>query len=151
MADNSKQSSGDTLSTVLSSVFTTSSDSYEPHSEEAQEIEKNNKKQMQRNAISITNYFISTNTKSYLGMMNTWYWIIDLLHTLPQIPANNIKLSLVKIKIDDSFNRLREQFGMSHVRTSNIFSSTVLRLAHMLQTLIYLMCHRRTNSFFRYS
>ena len=37
---NSKQSSGDTLSTVLSSVFPTSSNSYEPSSEEGQEIEK---------------------------------------------------------------------------------------------------------------
>ena len=92
---------------------------------------------MQRNEISITNYFISTNIKSYLGIMNEWYWIINLLHTLTQIPADHIKLTLMKIKIDDSFNRLKEQFGMSHVRASSIFSSTVPRLAHILQTLIY--------------
>ena len=56
--------------------------------------------------------------------MNEWYWIIDFFHTLSQIPADHIKLTVMKIKIDDSFNGLGEQFGMSHVRASNIFYIT---------------------------
>lgn len=70
---NSKQSDANILSTSVSSsllpILTISSD-YEPHSEEANECETSNKKQMQCNALSIINYFISTNTKSYLGIQN---------------------------------------------------------------------------------
>ncbi|KYN12106.1 hypothetical protein ALC57_15731 [Trachymyrmex cornetzi] len=85
----------------------------------------------------MTNYFISTNTKSYLGILNEWYWIIDLLHAQTKIIPEHIKLTLMKIKVNDTFRRLGEQFGISHVQASNIFNSTVPRLAHTLKTLIY--------------
>lgn len=43
----------------------------------------------------------------------------------------------MKIKVNDTFYRLRKQFGISHAQASNIFNSAVPRLAHMLKTLIY--------------
>lgn len=98
---------------------------------------KINREQYQCNALVITNYFISTNTKSYLGIANNWYWIIDLLHAHTAIRPDHIKLTLMKIKVNDTFQRLGQQFGISHTKASNIFNSVVPRLAHMLQTLIY--------------
>lgn len=135
---SNKQSDPDTLSTsISSSLFPTSLSDYEPHSEEANGCETNNKKQMQCHALSITNYFISTNTKSYLGIPNEWYWIIDLLHAQTGIQVDDIKLTLMKIKMNDTFYRLGEQFGISYTQASNIFNFTVPRLAHILKTLIY--------------
>lgn len=135
---SSKQSDADILSiSVSSSLLPTTSSDYEPHLEEANECETSNKKQMQCSALSITNYFISTNTKSYLGFLNEWYWIIDLLHAQTGIKADHIKLTLMKIKVNDTFYRLGEQFGISYAQASNIFNSTVPRLVHMLKTLIY--------------
>lgn len=135
---SSKQSDADILSTsVLSSLLPTTSSDYEPHLEEVNECETSNKKQMQCNALLITNYFISTNTKRYLGILNEWYWIIDLLHAQTRIQADHIKLTLMKIKVNDTFHRLGEQFGISYAQARNIFNSTVPRLAHMLKTLIY--------------
>jgi len=58
---------------------------------------------MQCNALTIINYFISTNTKSYLGILNEWYWIINLLQAQTGIQADHIKLTLMKIKVDDRF------------------------------------------------
>ncbi|XP_011870694.1 PREDICTED: uncharacterized protein LOC105563593, partial [Vollenhovia emeryi] len=135
----SKQLSTDASSMLVSSstLHCTTSSDFEPYSDEAKEIEKNKRQQMQSNALSITNYFISTNTKSYLGILNEWYWIVDLLHSQTKILPDHIKLTLMKIKINDTFHRLGEQFGISHAQASNIFNSTVPRLTHMLKTLIY--------------
>ena len=135
---NNKQSNTDILSTsVSSSLLPTTSSDYEPYSEDANECKNESKKQMQCKALSLTNYFISINTKSYLGILNEWNWIIDLLHAQTKIKADHIKLTLMKIKVNDTFNRLGEQFGISYVQASNIFNFTVPRLANMLKTLIY--------------
>ena len=92
---------------------------------------------MQSNALSMTNFFISTNTKSYLGIPNEW--IIDLLHAQTKILQDHIKLILMKIKVYDTFRRLGEQFGISYAQASNIFNSTIPRLVHILKTLIYFL------------
>jgi len=134
---SSKQSDVDILSTSVSSFLLPTSSEYEPYSEETNQCEIINKKQMQYNALTITNYFISTNTKSYLGILNEWYWIIDLLQAQTGIQADHIKLTLMKIKVDDTFHRLGEQFGISYAQASNVFNSTVPCLAHMLKTFIY--------------
>lgn len=54
-----------------------------------------------------------------------------------KIRADHINLSLIKIKINDLFQKLGEQFGMSHAQASQVFNYTIPRLANMLKTLIY--------------
>lgn len=70
MPNNSKQPNIDTSWTCeLSTLVWTTSSDYELNSDEAKELDKSNREQIQSNAFSITNYFL-TNTKSYLGILN---------------------------------------------------------------------------------
>lgn len=50
---------------------------------------------------------------------------------------NNIKLTLQKIKTNDTYSRLADQFSVSTSQASRIFNKSVDRLAHYLKTLVY--------------
>lgn len=50
---------------------------------------------------------------------------------------DNIKLTLTKIKLNDTFVRLGDQFGISSTQASKIFNKCVIKLANVLKTLIY--------------
>jgi len=115
----------------------TSSTELECDSDEAKELAKRHRQEMYARSLSVTNYFIKTMCKSYLGVPNDWLWVIDFLHTRTQIDPNHIKLSLMKIKLNDTFYRLGDQFGISHIQASSIFKNTIPHLSNMLKILIY--------------
>jgi len=48
-----------------------------------------------------------------------------------------IKLTLLKIRLNDTFVRLGDQFGISSTQASKIFNKCVIKLANVLNTFIY--------------
>lgn len=92
---------------------------------------------MKRAALRLTNYFISSNSMNYIGIPSKWLWIIEELQTFTSIPTDHIKLMLMKIKKNDTFKRLGDQFGLSAAGASRIFNRNVQKIAHVLQTFIY--------------
>ncbi|XP_018307565.1 uncharacterized protein [Mycetomoellerius zeteki] len=92
---------------------------------------------MKAAALNITRYFISMNAKKYIGIDNEWLWIIDLLHSSTKCNINDIQLTLMKIRINDTFSRLGDQFGLSTSQASKVFNETVKPLAYYLKTLVY--------------
>lgn len=99
--------------------------------------EKKNDKNMRESALNITRYFISIDAKKYIGIGNEWLWIIDLLHSSTKCSIDDIKLTLMKIRTNDTFSRLGDQFGLSTSQASRVFNKTVKPLAHYLKTLVY--------------
>ncbi|KAM0730282.1 hypothetical protein ACS0PU_004159 [Formica fusca] len=92
---------------------------------------------MRESALNIKRYFISIDAKKYIGIGNEWLWIIDLLHSSTKCSIDDIKLTLMKIRTNDTFSRLGDQFGLSTSQASIVFNKTVKPLAHYLKTLVY--------------
>lgn len=90
---------------------------------------------MRESALNITRYFISIDAKIYTGIDNEWLWIIELLHSSTKCSIDDIKLTLMKIKINDTFSRLGDQFGLSTSQASRVFNKTVKSLAHYFKIL----------------
>lgn len=81
--------------------------------------------------MKVTNFLINDNLKTYTGVFDEWNVILDIISVKSDINITNIKLSLMKIRCQDTFKRLSEQFGMSISNASIIFNKTVPVLAHL--------------------
>lgn len=58
--------------------------------------------------LNIINYLINENPNLYLGISKEWFWVIDVLSIESEICTDHIKLTLMKIKLNDTFERLGE-------------------------------------------
>ncbi|GBP90821.1 hypothetical protein EVAR_66004_1 [Eumeta japonica] len=88
--------------------------------------------------LKVTNYLINDNLKAYTGVPQEWNMMLERISVISNIDITNIKLSLMKIRRQDTFERLSEQFGMSVSNASIIFNKTVPVLAHLLKKLVYM-------------
>ena len=73
----------------------------------------------------------------YIGIDKPWMSLIELSCNRTSCDYNHVLLTLMKVKQNDSFSRLRDQFGISVSHTSRIFSQSIGPLDHFLKTLIY--------------
>lgn len=110
---------------------------YQPSLSDLEEIEEAHISQEKELALKITNRFISKNPKFYVGICESWFWLVDELHQRCGLSVNNIKLTLMKIRLNDSFNRLGDQFGLCRAGASKAFRVCVPTLAEILKTCIY--------------
>lgn len=80
---------------------------------------------------------IENNSKFYLGLPKKNYILIKLLEQWAKMNYINILIVLKKIKLNDVYNRLADDFGMSVSNVSKIFSTSVPKLASILWHFIY--------------
>ncbi|KAK2578408.1 hypothetical protein KPH14_012740 [Odynerus spinipes] len=127
------------ISTNISSTYTSSSnDFYVPTDEPHSSPTKNERLvRGETEILNVTNYFISINPKAYLGIPTEWSSLIDLLSAKTCISADNINLCLMKIRKQDTFERLGEQFCMTPSNASITFSKAIPILSHVLKTLVF--------------
>ncbi|KAL4709401.1 hypothetical protein ACJJTC_001197 [Scirpophaga incertulas] len=78
---------------------------------------------------------IESNSKLYLGIPKQSYFVINLLIENVRCPFVNILITLKKIKLNDSYQRLEIDFNTKNV--SRIFRKTVVLLAKCFKQLIY--------------
>jgi len=124
-------------SSSTSVVITTSTSEYELSSDEKVEAEKAEKSNVQMKLINMTNYIVHANPKMHLGIVNEWFWIISVLSLETKICSDYIKLTLMKIRLNDTFERLSEQFGISVNHACRIFNATVPKIAFFMKKLIF--------------
>ena len=94
-------------------------------------------KMMNEKRISFMKYLIVNDPKMYIGIDKPWILLIELLSNRTSCDHNHVLLTLIKVKLNDSFSRLGDQFGISVSQASRIFSQIIGPLAHFLTTLIY--------------
>ena len=109
---------------------------YKPSSGEIRDSEEWDL-QMKRNALNLTLYFSTTDPKRHIGVPPEWLWLLEHLSTVTGINTDDIKLTLMKIKLNDTFVRLGNQFGISSTKASNVFNKTILKIAPVLDKFIY--------------
>jgi len=72
-------------------------------------------------------YHIQNNPKHYIGLTHEWFkhGFITLLSSNSKISERDILLTLTKIRLNDSFSRLGDTFGVSESYSCRIFSKTI--------------------------
>lgn len=79
---------------------------------------------------------ITNKPKMYLGIPNDAFFLIKLLSQETGITTEEICSTLHKIKLNDTFARLGDEFGVSASNASAVFRRTLPILAHYLKQLI---------------
>ncbi|KAM0735265.1 hypothetical protein ACS0PU_010413 [Formica fusca] len=96
-SDNSSAVSAVVTDSSKTITTGTTGSEYEPCHEDYLQYCEEQDLQAKRSALHLTNYFISTQTKQYIGIPNDWLWIVDELHKRTCLSTENIKLTLMKI------------------------------------------------------
>jgi len=76
---------------------------------------------------------IEKKPKMYLGIPDNAFFIIKLLNQETGITREEICLTRHKIKLNDTFSRLGDEFGVSASNASAVFRRTLPILAHYLK------------------
>ncbi|XP_031334451.1 uncharacterized protein LOC116164410, partial [Photinus pyralis] len=88
-----------------------------------------------KQALQTTLTLIERVPKYYVGVPQAWLsTVIQILSSKSKLATDNILLTLMKIKLNDSFLRLGHMFGMS---ASRIFTKCLFPMENYLRTLIF--------------
>lgn len=80
---------------------------------------------------------IENRPKTYIGVPPRWLPLIAKLEQKVGLPKHLIYLIFVKIRTDDSFEKLSDRFGVSKSYASKVFEKGVVLLSHFLIDLIF--------------
>lgn len=75
--------------------------------------------------LKVTKYLINDNLKAFTGVPHEGNVMQERISVISNVNTTNMKLSLMKIRRQDSFERLSEKFGISVSNASIIFNKTV--------------------------
>ncbi|KAL7305183.1 hypothetical protein TKK_0002576 [Trichogramma kaykai] len=126
---SSKQSTSELC--YVPSTGTSSSSSNEKYSDRECDKIVNEK------TLELTIQLIKSHPKKFIGVPANCLWILNLLENSMNVSEGHILLVLMKMKTNDTYSRLRYQFGLSLAQTSNICHQNFHHLAHFLKTFIY--------------
>ncbi|KAJ8674902.1 hypothetical protein QAD02_019542 [Eretmocerus hayati] len=88
-------------------------------------------------ALNMTRYLLSKNPRKYLGIPEECMpWLMNLLKRHSSFSEVNIQLALMKMRMDDGYERLADQFGISTSQASRIFHKVVPTLSYLVRTFI---------------
>lgn len=90
-------------------------------------------------AYEVTLHNISSNPKAYIGLNKEWYKcnLVKLISSHIELEERNIFITLMKIKLNDSFRRLGDMFGISESLVCRLFHNTLPRLSVFFKQFIY--------------
>lgn len=87
----------------------------------------------------MTYFYIKNKLKAYIGLNPDWYnqGFIELLSLKSKVSERDILLTLMKIRLNDSFSRLSDYFGVSESFCCRIFNKTVKLIMGYFKEFIY--------------
>lgn len=100
------------------------------------EFIEEDKKQEASKILECTLIKIIKNPRSYLGVPRNCYYLIDLIEEQKSIPANHILLCLKKIRLNNPFRELADDFSMNPTHASKIFLKNVPIIASIMRPFI---------------
>lgn len=83
-----------------------------------------------------TKFIIERNPRRYLGILKESIFLINELSKFTSLDTTSIYLTLKKIRLDQTFAELADDFGMSESTASRIFSKAVILLSGILADLV---------------
>lgn len=83
-------------------------------------------------------HLIETQSRFYLGLPQKLYNVIKMLTRWVDCPYVDILITLKKIRLNDAYTRLGNDFGISHTSVGKVFKKTVPRVANIFQNFVFL-------------
>lgn len=125
------------VTTSLNNTLDDFTDEYLPSEETiSEEAVKQNLLEQKKLARNIKMTIIQNKSKMYLGIPDNAFFFIELLSKETGMNIMDICLTVIKIKLNDSFARIGDDFGISASNASAIFRRTLPIIAHYLKQLI---------------
>lgn len=84
-----------------------------------------------------TMILLEQKSRFYLGLPPETYNYVTLLSNNCKVPEVNILLCLKKIRQNDAYERLADDFSMSSSNVQRMFTSTIPQMANVVQQLIF--------------
>lgn len=100
------------------------------------ELIQDDKKKEASQILEYTLLKISKSPRFYIGVPKDCYYLIDLLEKFTNIPAIHILLCLKKIRLNNPFKEIADDFSISPSNASKIFSKNVPILASAMRHFI---------------
>lgn len=96
-------------------------------------------KQFKDMSHKITCFYIKNKPKAYIGLNPDWYnqRFIELLSIKSKVSERYILLTLMKIRLNDSFSRLSDFFGISESFCCRIFNKTMKLISGYFKKIIH--------------
>lgn len=133
-------STSTSTSTNVTSVFNDTlndcDDEYLSSEETSEEAVKQNALEQRRLMRNMKMMIIQNKQKMYLGIPDNAFFFIQLLSKETGIRIEEICLTITKIKLNDSFAKIGDDFGITASNASTVFRRTLPVIAHYLKQLI---------------
>ena len=126
-------------STDSESESSVSEESYKPDSSESTADSDDLDEitvRMNNLALEVTKYTIFKHPKEYVGISSECIWILELLEKHTRVKNRDILLTLMKLRTDDTYLRLGNQFGTSTSQACKVFHNCIRKITPKLQQLI---------------
>lgn len=88
------------------------------------------------NALECTLKRIQKTPRSYIGIPKNCYYLVNLIKEQTNIPFNHILLCLKKIRLNNSFRELADDFGIDRTYPSKIFFKNIPIIASVMRPFI---------------
>lgn len=124
------------VASALNDTLDDCDDEYLPSEETSEEAVKQNALEQKRLARNLKMTIIKNKPKMYLGIPDNAFFFIELLSKETGISVEDICLTITKIKLNDSFARIGDDFGVSPSNVSAVFRRTLPIIAYYLKQLI---------------
>lgn len=106
-------------------------------SELSSDLAESQQKSLLQSRKDTTLMIIEKNPKLYLGIPVQAYILVNFLSKWTKVSHTNIMITLKKIKQNDSFSRMSDDFAISAGAISTIFRKSVPQIASVLQNFVY--------------
>ncbi|XP_060801538.1 uncharacterized protein LOC106142105 [Amyelois transitella] len=100
------------------------------------ELLEEDKKQETIKILDSTLKKIMNNPRFYIGIPKNCYHLLNIIEKQTSIPINHILLCLKKIRLNNSFRELADEFAMDATYASRIFSKNIPILASVIRPFI---------------
>lgn len=108
-------------------------------SSDCSELIEDDKKQEASRILAYTLQKIKKNPRSYIGVPNSCYYLIDLIEKKLNIPTHHIIMCLKKIKLNSSFRELSDDFSISPTYASKIFQKNIPLIASLMRPFLVVL------------
>lgn len=100
------------------------------------ELNESKKKVNMQRALQNTTEKIKNNPRFYIGIPKSCYYIIEIIMSELNLPEHIILLCLKKIRLDNKFKELADDFGMTISHVSKVFLKTIPKIASVMRPFI---------------
>lgn len=107
-----------------------------PSTADSSELMQDDKKQEASQILKYTLFKIIKNPRSYIGVVKNCYYLIGIIEENTNISATHILMCLKKIRLNNPFRELADDFSMTPTYASKIFLKNIPLLASVMRPFI---------------